>query len=129
VKCSHKVLVVDDCRLMHSLYDCLLPDMELLHARDGVEALRLLGSHHDTDLIVLDVEMPNMDGLTMLSRVRHDPASTHIPVVLVTSRGTPQEIREALEAGATAYITKPFHADELLSVVDSLLLDQQGLAH
>ena len=129
LKCSHKVLVVDDCGLMHSLYDCLLPDKELLHAHDGVEALSLLTEHRDTDLIVLDVEMPHMDGLTMLSRVRDDPACTHIPVVLVTSRAGPQEIAHGMKAGASAYITKPFHAADLLSVVEALLLGERGLAH
>ena len=122
LKCSHKVLVVDDCRLMHSLYESLFPDKNLLHAQDGLEALTLLSEHLDTDLIVLDVEMPNMDGLTMLSRMRVDPACMHIPVVLVSSRCAPQEVADGLEAGAAAYVTKPFRAVELLKVVDALLL-------
>jgi two-component system chemotaxis response regulator CheY len=124
LKCSHKVMVVDDSRLMHSLYECLLPDKELVHANDGAEALGLLHEHRDTDLMVLDVDMPNMDGITLLSKLRHDPESQSIPVVLVTSRGQPQEIELGLSAGATAYITKPFHASELLNVIDSLLLTQ-----
>jgi two-component system chemotaxis response regulator CheY len=124
-KCAHKVMVVDDSRLMHSLYECLLPDKELVHASDGEEALGLLHKHRDTDLLVLDVDMPVMDGLTMLSKLRHDPASQTIPVVLVTSRGQPQEIERGLSAGATAYITKPFHASELLNVIDALLLPAQ----
>jgi CheY-like chemotaxis protein len=127
-KCSHKVLVVDDCQLMHSLYDSMFADKELLHACDGLEALKLLHQHRDTRLIVLDVEMPNMDGLTMLSRVRLDPACTHIPVVLVSSRGTPQEVATGLKAGAAAYVTKPFRAAELMSLVDSLLVSAEPRA-
>jgi two-component system chemotaxis response regulator CheY len=113
---------------MHSLYECLLPDKELVHASDGAEALGLLHKHRDTDLLVLDVDMPVMDGLTLLTKLRHDPDGQTLPVVLVTSRGQPQEIERGLSAGATAYITKPFHASELLNVIDALLLPASGPA-
>jgi CheY-like chemotaxis protein len=122
VKCAPKVMVVDDSRLMHSLYECLLPDKELVHANDGVEALDLLARHQDTDLLVLDIHMPNMDGLTLLTRLRSNPSSPRIPVVLVTSSDEPQEIARGMSAGANAYITKPFHASVLLEIVETLLL-------
>ena len=121
-KGAHKVLVVDDSRLMHSLYECLLPDKELVHATDGAEALGLLLEHRDTDLVVLDAEMPVMDGFTLLMQLRDDPHAHNIPVVLVTSRNAPQHNEHGLKAGATALIEKPFHASELLNVIDSILL-------
>lgn len=121
-KGAHKVLVVDDSRLMHSLYECLLPDKDLVHASDGCEALELLERHRDTDLVVLDAEVPEMDGITVLSRLRSEPHLRDIPVLLVTNRNGRDQAQRGMDAGATAFIAKPFHASDLVNLVEAILL-------
>src|SRR4051794_24871507 len=87
---SHKLMVVDDSTLIHPLYECLLPEMELVHAMDGCEALALLPAHPDVGAIVLDLQMPRMDGLTFLAHARQQPAYDDIPVIVVTSESGPE---------------------------------------
>jgi DNA-binding response OmpR family regulator len=123
-KSAAKVLVVDDSRLMHSLYECLLTDKDLVHASDAAEALGLLGEHGDTDLVVVDVDVPELGGLSVLEHVRK--SARRVPVVLIAGQGHTKAIAHGLSAGASAYLTKPFHAHELIDVVDAVLLAENA---
>src|SRR5689334_3362664 len=70
---NRKVLVVDDSALMHRLYDTMLSEcMDVVHANNGRQALDLLGQHRDTELVVLDINMPEMDGLSFLAEFSRD---------------------------------------------------------
>jgi DNA-binding response OmpR family regulator/nitrogen-specific signal transduction histidine kinase len=89
-------------------------------ARDGEEAMILL-KKHSIQLIVSDIMMPVMDGLTMLRQVKTDLEYSHIPVILLTARNTVQSRLEGLESGADAYIEKPFTVDILLAQISNLL--------
>ena len=117
------VLVVDDSELVHKLHAVALRKYEgcrLLHAYQGAEALELLGVHPDVDLVLLDVNMPVMDGLSFLRARREMGVFEEIPVVLISTEASEDDVRRGLEAGATAYLAKPFKPPELLALIDSL---------
>lgn len=115
-----KVLVVDDSKLMHRMYQAMLEVDELLHANDGREALNLLTEHPDTDLVLLDVNMPVMNGLQFLEERRYDPRGATVPVVIVSTEGAEEDTIRGLKAGALAYVRKPFEKEALLELIERL---------
>jgi two-component system chemotaxis response regulator CheY len=108
-----KVLVVDDSALMHRVYEVMLRDREVLHARDGVEALDLLAAHQDVGFVLLDINMPNLNGFQVLERLREQGRLPGLPVVVVTTEGHDEEAARGLAAGAAAYLTKPFRSEQI----------------
>jgi CheY-like chemotaxis protein len=118
-----KVLVVDDSKLLHRMFEMMLRQYPLVHAYDGREALDLLGEHEDVDLILLDINMPRMNGLEFLSVVKGDAHLARIPVVIITTEGTEDDTQRGLQAGASAYVKKPFRNEELLGVINRLVAD------
>jgi len=116
----NKVLVIDDSTLMHRLFGALLPKANLIHALDGVEALSRLAEHPDADLVILDINMPRMNGLEFLRHVKADGALASIPVVIVSTEGKEEDTVTGLRAGAAAYIRKPFQHRELLDLIERL---------
>jgi CheY-like chemotaxis protein len=115
-----KVLVIDDSTLMHKLFGALLPKAAVVYALDGIEALSRLAEHPEVDLIILDINMPRMNGLEFLARVKADSALARIPVVIVSTEGKEEDTVAGLRAGAAAYIRKPFQHRELLELVRRL---------
>jgi CheY-like chemotaxis protein len=113
VVAPRKILVVDDSKLLHKMYEVMLRGSTLIYACDGVEALERLGAHADVELILLDVNMPRMNGLELLAKVKADPRFRAIPVVIVSTEGREADARRGLDAGAAAYVRKPFGADAL----------------
>ncbi len=116
-----RILVVDDrpenVRLLEAV---LIPrGYDVLTASSGAEALSTVESHHP-DLVLCDVVMPGIDGYEVCRRVRADPSTAHLPIVMVTASGE-QEKLKALDAGADDFIAKPFDHFELLARVRSLL--------
>lgn len=115
-----KILVVDDSKLIHKMFEVLLRQFSLVHAHDGIEALQCLGNQADIDLILLDINMPRMSGLEFLNQVKADEAFKDIPVVIISTEGKEEDTIRGLEAGAAAYIKKPFGNQELLEVIQRL---------
>jgi two-component system chemotaxis response regulator CheY len=115
-----RILVVDDSRLIHKMFDVMLQKYALVHAMDGREGLERLHDNSDVDLILLDINMPNMNGLEFLREVKATASWCDIPVVIVSTEGKEEDTAEALEAGAAAYIKKPFRGEEILSVIERL---------
>lgn len=116
----NKVLVIDDSKLVHKMFSVILPKTTLVHALDGREALHRLGEHPDVELIFLDINMPNMNGLEFLHQVKADSALSHIPVVIVSTEGKEEDTVRGLQAGAAAYIKKPFRNESILEIVHRL---------
>jgi DNA-binding response OmpR family regulator len=114
------VLVVDDSKLMHKMYEVMLRQHSLVYALDGRQALERLREHPDIDLVLLDVNMPNMNGLEFLAELRADAARAELPVIIISTEGRDEDTVRGLEAGATAYIKKPFHTEEILAVIAGL---------
>ena len=115
-----KVLVVDDSKLMHKMFEVMLRQYALVHAADGREALDRLRAHTDIDLILLDINMPNMNGLELLAAMKAEPALAAIPAIIISTVGHEEDTARGLEAGAAAYIKKPFVSEEILDVIDKL---------
>jgi chemosensory pili system protein ChpA (sensor histidine kinase/response regulator) len=91
-------------------------------ANDGLQALEVL--HHSAappDLMLLDVEMPRMDGYELLATLRGQAQYRELPVVFVTSRAGDKHRRKAFENGATAYVVKPYQDEALLQLLQQLL--------
>jgi two-component system, chemotaxis family, chemotaxis protein CheY len=117
---ARKILVCDDSKLLHRMFEMMLRQYPLVHAYDGREALQRLSEHGDVDLVLLDINMPNMNGLELLSAMKANEKLARIPVVLITTDGSDDETKKGLEAGASAYVKKPFRNEELLGVVERL---------
>jgi CheY-like chemotaxis protein len=118
-----KVLVVDDCVLMHKMCDLALAryrehGTEVLHARNGAEALQTLGENPDTDLVLLDLNMPVMGGLEFLHVRRERESLWCVIVLVVTTQGEEADVAEALGAGAMGVLTKPLDTEALRTYVD-----------
>jgi CheY-like chemotaxis protein len=115
-----KVLVVDDSDLMHRMYSVFLRGVELVHARDGREALERLEQNADVDLVLLDINMPNMNGFELLTELAERGLVPRLPVIVVTTEGREQDAARGLAGGAAAYLTKPFRAEEVRAAIARL---------
>ena len=117
-----KVLVVDDSEtIRREVGRCLgQADFAVLEARDGVEGLSVAGQNLDLSLLVLDVNMPIMNGLDMLDRLKQDPKTAPIPVLLLTTEAQESLIERAKKAGAKGWLIKPVKPDILLAAVKKL---------
>ncbi|MFP4150050.1 MAG: response regulator [Nitriliruptoraceae bacterium] len=117
-----RVLVADDDEDIRAFLEITLQlaGFEVVLASDGQEALELAHTGHP-DIIVLDVMMPNLDGLAALERLRVDPRTGHLPVMLLTARARTDDAIEGLDRGADDYLAKPFDPDELVARVRAAL--------
>jgi chemosensory pili system protein ChpA (sensor histidine kinase/response regulator) len=116
------VMVVDDSITMRKVTRRVLENhaLEVMTAQDGMDAIEHL-HERIPDLILLDIEMPRMDGYELAEHVRADPRLRHIPIVMITSRAGQKHRKKAREAGANAYLTKPYQESELLEQVGEIL--------
>jgi two-component system, chemotaxis family, chemotaxis protein CheY len=115
-----KVLVADDSKLMHRMYEVMLRQYPLVFALDGHQALDRLHEHHNIDLMLLDINMPNMDGLEVLATMRDQGMLDRTRVVIVSTEGRDEDTARGLKAGAAAYIKKPFQSEEILDLIAQL---------
>lgn len=116
------MLVVDDDPQVLGLLrlNFEMEGYEVSCANDGTEALEAV-SREVPDLVVCDVMMPGIDGLEVVRRLRADPATAHLPVVVLSAKAMRSDLRAGIEAGADEYVTKPFDPVELIDVVSRLL--------
>ncbi|MEV5365587.1 response regulator [Streptomyces cellulosae] len=118
---SGRVLVVDDNKVIRQLIrvNLELEGIEVVTAADGAECLEVVHQVRP-DLITLDVVMPRLNGLRTAGRLRADPRTAGIPLVIV-SACTQQEVESGLDVGVDAFLAKPFDPQELVRVVQSLI--------
>jgi two-component system chemotaxis response regulator CheY len=111
-----KALVVDDSRAMRRIIARYLQDLgfEVHEAASGLEALVAAPKLEGLRLILLDWNMPEMDGRTLLQRLRDDPEFADIPIMMVTTESEMEQVEVALQAGASEYLMKPFDRQALL---------------
>ena len=121
-----KVLIVDDdVRNIYSLTKSLeVFKMNIITAIDGKEALIALDENPDTDIVLLDMMMPNMDGYETAVQIRKNPLFKKMPVIAVTAKAMIGDREKCIEAGASDYITKPVDVDQLLSLLRVWLYDK-----
>jgi CheY-like chemotaxis protein len=115
-----KILLADDSQLMHKLLRAVLPGVPMVSALDGWEALSRLHDNPDVDLMVVDVDMPRMNGVELVARLKASDSLAGIPVVVMTTQGKELDAVACLRAGAAAYVRKPFQPREMLDLVASL---------
>jgi chemosensory pili system protein ChpA (sensor histidine kinase/response regulator) len=116
-----EILVVDDSVTVRKVTSRFLKreGFAVTLARDGVEALQMI-NEHIPDLIILDVEMPNMDGFELISILRSNERFEDIPVILITSRTGEKHRQRGLELGAQRYFGKPYREDEIMLAIGEL---------
>lgn len=118
-----RALVVEDSPAMRQLIVYAvkrLKKLDVEEAQDGVEALKLL-SKEKFDIMLTDINMPMMDGLKLLGLIRQDEIHKNIPVVIITTEGALADREKAMTLGASAYITKPIQATQVVECVRRLL--------
>ena len=120
---KHRILIVEDSPTMRQLLAFALKrlkDVEIVEAQDGMDGLRKVTSDH-FDLALIDINMPVMDGLKLVSLIRGEDSIADMPIVVVTTEGASEDRERALALGANEYLTKPIQANKVLSVAKSLL--------
>ena len=116
---KHILVVEDDVRNVYAVTSILEPQGVKVHiARNGREALQILDDSHQTiDLVLMDVMMPEMDGLTATREIRKRPHGKKLPIIMLTAKAMKDDQERCLEAGASDYMAKPLDVDKLLSLV------------
>ena len=116
------VLVVDDSATVRKITGRVLSRQgyEVLEARDGIEALEKL-QNATPGVMLLDVEMPRMDGFELLRRIREDGRWKRLPIIMITSRTADKHRQMAMELGATRFLGKPFEEQDLLAQVATVI--------
>jgi two-component system chemotaxis response regulator CheY len=124
------ILTVDDSRIMRKIMSGAIEALgfQVLEAGDGAECLAQVEAHiEEVCLILMDWNMPNMDGLTALKRLKASELTNTIPVMMVTTEGERGKMVEAIRAGAANYLAKPFAEEDLMTKMVECLQDRLNL--
>jgi two-component system chemotaxis response regulator CheY len=120
---EHRILIVEDSPTMRKLLVFALKRLKGVHiveAADGMDGLRKVTSDH-FDLAFVDINMPVMDGLKLISLIREEQSLEQMAICVITTEGASEDRQRALGLGANEYLTKPIQANRVLSVARSLL--------
>ena len=120
---GQRILIVEDSPTMRQLLAFALkriPGVEIVEAQDGMDGLRKVTSDH-FDLALVDINMPVMDGLKLISLIRGEDNLRQMPICVITTEGAQEDRDRALALGADEYLTKPIQANRVLKVAKSLL--------
>ncbi len=112
-----KILMVEDDESTANLVRSLLEQegYEVLHAADGRQAKALIDETTPPQLVLLDVKLPYMGGLALVTHIRRKPDWFHVPVIMLTADAMKQDVVRALDSGANDYVVKPFNPEELMA--------------
>lgn len=116
------VLIVDDEQMTRNLLRLMLERVgfRILEAEDGLKALEVV-AQENPDVLVLDVMMPNMDGITVCETLRAQAETAVLPVILLSARTHPEAMRQGLDAGADRYLSKPISREDLIRAIREVL--------
>jgi DNA-binding response OmpR family regulator len=118
---EHILIVEDDPAVQKLLSKTLsAAGYRITQATDGVAGLTEL-ERERPDLIIADIMMPRLDGMTFVKAVKGNDGTSHVPVIFLTAKNDPRSVVEGINVGARYYVTKPFQIDELLSKIDKAL--------
>jgi two-component system chemotaxis response regulator CheY len=120
---DHRILIVEDSPTMRQLLSFALKRLkgiEIVEATDGMDGLRKVTSDH-FDLAFIDINMPVMDGLKLISLIRGEPNLESMGICVITTEGAKEDRERAISLGANEYLTKPIQANRVLAVAKSLL--------
>jgi len=119
-----KILLVDDSSTMRRIQMNTLKSLgyeDVVQAEDGQDALNKLKENPDVRLVLLDWNMPNMNGIDCLKAIKANPTTKAVPVMMVTSEAEKSKIIEAIQNGASNYLVKPFEAEALKEKISGIL--------
>ena len=126
-----KIMVVDDSELIHNMYRLMLKKyngISILSAMNGKEALEKLSIEQEIDLILLDINMPVMNGIQFLEHVKKQSLYSGIPIIIISTEGKEEDTLRGLKLGARGYIVKPFKSMVLHNLIDSIFSKGNGKA-
>jgi DNA-binding response OmpR family regulator len=113
-----RILIAEDDHDIAALLERVLKtDYEVLLARDGMAAIAQANAQPSLDLLLLDVMMPGVDGVTVAQRVRELAAHKKVPIIFITAKDSPMDVVRGIQVGARSYITKPFKLPDVLAKV------------
>ncbi len=118
-----RIVVVDDSSTVVKFVSFALKDkgFDVITACDGMDAMEKISSANgDIDMVITDLNMPNVDGYTLIGTLRNDVAHKETPIIILSSEEANEDKERGLEVGATSYIVKPFRPDALLAEVNRL---------
>jgi len=117
-----KLLIIDDSAVFRKIVSVHLKNAgyEITEGVDGQDGLKKL-NESQPDLIVCDVNMPNMDGISFLKEVKKNPDFKFTPIIMLTTESQEEKKKEGLDAGARAWLTKPFSPEDLLTTINKFL--------
>jgi CheY-like chemotaxis protein len=126
---DYRFLYIEDNRanlnLVKQLVQVHWPNAELLTAEDPLTGLELL-NHNEIQIVLLDINLPVMNGYEVLARIRENEVTCAIPVVAVSANAMPSDVKAGLEAGFNEYITKPIKIDNFFEIIDQILAQSSG---
>lgn len=117
------ILIVEDSATTRALIRAVideLDDYETVEAGSGFEALKIL-PQQEYDLIITDINMPDINGLELINFVRNNPRYNHLPIIIVSTERSEEDKKRGMALGATAYVTKPFKSFELQEIIKKTL--------
>ncbi|BCR05127.1 response regulator [Desulfuromonas versatilis] len=118
-----KILIAEDSSTMRALIVssiAVMGDYQIFEAANGFEALRLL-PREKVDLVITDINMPDINGLELVSFVRSNPNYQSTPLIIISTEGSQRDREKGLKLGANAYLVKPFEPDELQALIRQYL--------
>ncbi len=117
------ILIVDDSEMVRNYYYYILKNagFNVISAFDGADGLEKAYQFNNIDLIVSDINMPNMDGYTMIQRIREDERFNSVPIIIVSTEQEASDKQKGFNAGADVYIVKPIEANVLIENIKLLL--------
>jgi two-component system chemotaxis response regulator CheY len=122
-----KVLVVDDSALIHQMYKMVLMryKCDIIDALNGQEGLDKLVKNPDVNLILLDINMPLMNGLEFIKKVKDLGKYDNIPIIIVSTEGKEEDTMRGLTLGAKGYVKKPFQPSDLHTLIEKLYPEER----
>jgi len=126
----NKILIVDDSQLIHSMYRLVLNryrNCKIVDAMNGLEALDVLSRESDFDLILLDINMPVMNGLQFMEKIKKENLYGYVPIVVISTEGKEEDTLMALKLGAAGYVVKPFKPNMLYELIDKIISKKQSV--
>jgi two-component system chemotaxis response regulator CheY len=122
---QRRILIVEDSPTMRQLLVFALrrvKNVDIVEAQDGMDGLRKISSDC-FDLVLIDINMPVMDGLKLIGLIRSEESAREIPIVVITTEGGSEDRARAINLGANEYLTKPIKANRVLEMAQALLKD------
>ena len=118
-----KILVVDDSSLIHQMYRLVMSryKCEIVDAMNGQEALDILSLQNDVQLILLDINMPVMNGVQFLEKASMSGLPSKVPVIVISTEGKEEDTLRGLKLGAKGYLKKPFNPTDLYGLIEKIL--------